>query len=499
MCMRKVAVKSVRALCLLTTMSGLVACESVTTRATDERLTNLLSDGLDEAAAERAAKRLSATLERDNATGALADRYASDPAFTGTATLASLLSSALERNTRIGTAAQRINQADAERLNAIFGYLPQVNITVSNDQINQKVIETDNAVFALGQARYPVTTLTARIDQPILDLSRIFGIQHATNARSISEVEYIRTVRDVAYEVFDAYLVANQARARSKSLRQRMALLGRQIGAQTALNESGLGDVIEVSSLRAERNTMASEEALEASRYIDTLGDLAGLTGMSVSQIETLRFPQGIARSENRLSAAKAVAIGLEQNPLIMSAALSVVGAELDRRRALATDFAPVLAAYAMLERQDRGDSRFGGGSVTEDTTVGVRLTIPIFNGRGRGYDTLPATVGVRREALDYHARRREVETEIRAAHARLSELTRAMGQAGNAAREAARAVGSERDRLATGQSAELAVAARELRLSTARERAAFYQIEYIRSWARLQYLMGADLTQQGF
>ena len=477
----------------------LSGCESATTKASDERLNELLVQGLDGKAAERAESRLASTLERDNATGSLRGQYASVDAATSSGQLSGLLTAALERNTRIGTAAQQINRADAERLNAIFGYLPQINVTFTRDQINQEVIETDNAVFELGEAKYPVTTIQARIDQPILDLSRIFGIQHATNARSIAEVEYIRVVRDVMYEVFDAYLVASQARARSASLRQRMGFLGRQIDGQNALDDSGLGDLIEVSSLRSERSTIASEEALESARYAEALGDLALLTGAVVPETAALRFPQGIAGSERRISADQAVATGLEQNPVVMSAALGVVGAELDRRRALAADFAPVLAAYAMLEREEREDSRFGGGSLTEDTTVGVRLTIPIFNGRGRGYETLPATVGVRAGALDYYARRRQIETEIRTTHARMGELSRAMGQAGNAARQSARALGSERDRLATGQSADLAVAARELRLSIARERTAFYQVEYLRSWARLQYLMGADLSKSDF
>lgn len=484
---------------LVLAIFGLVGCESVTTKASGDRLTGLLSQGLDDKVEGRAAKRLQSTLGRDNAVGALANDFAAIDAGSGSLQLQALLVSTLERNTRIGAAAQQINRADAERLNAIFGYLPQINVTYGQDQLTQEVISTDNAVFELGEAEYPITTIQARIDQPIIDLSRIFGIQHASNARTLAEVEYIRVVRDVVYEVFDAYLVASQARTRAASLRKRMGLLGRQINSQDALNDSGLGDVIEVSSLRSERSSIASEEALEAARYAESLGDLALLSGANVSEIANLRFPKGVAGAERRIKVQDAVDTGLEQNPVVMSAALSVVGAELERRQALASDFAPVLAAYALLERTDREGSRFGGGSLTQDTTVGLRLTIPIFNGRGQGYDTLPAAVGVRSGTLDYYARRRQVETEIRATHARLGQLTRAVSQAGNAARQSARALGSERDRLATGQSADLAVAARALRLSIARERTAFYQTEYLRTWARLQYLMGADLTKQGF
>ena len=39
-------------------------------------------------------------------------------------------------------------------------------------------------------------------------------------------------------------------------------------------------------------------------------------------------------------------------------------------------------------------------------------------------------------------------------------------------------------------------MAARELRYAVTRERVAYYQVEYIRAWARLQYLAGADLSK---
>ena len=207
---------------LVVAVFGLTGCERATTKASDERLGGLLADGLDAKVEDRATKRLQGALGRDNAVGALANDFATINASSGSLQLQALLASTLERNTRIGAAAQQINRADAERLNAIFGYLPQINVTYGHDQLMQEVVATDNAVFELGEAKYPVTTIQARIDQPIIDLSRIFGIQHASNARSLAEVEYIRVVRDVVYEVFDAYLVASQARTRAASLRQRM-------------------------------------------------------------------------------------------------------------------------------------------------------------------------------------------------------------------------------------------------------------------------------------
>lgn len=471
----------------------LSGCENTTNKATDVRLMNLLDNGLDAKAQERLDARLSKAVARGDKTNDLSGAHG-DLQDADIKELGAFLVAALERNPRIGAAAQGINLADARRLNAIFGYLPQVKLILDQNNVNQVVVETDNAVFQQGEAKYPVKTQQLRLEQPIFDLARIFGIQHASNARSLAEVEYIRTVRDVAFEVFDAYVVAGQAKTQSQMLRRRMSLLSRQITSQSVLDASGLGDAIQKSSLASERASLAAEEALNAAKYAEAMGSLARLTGVAVSDVPKLSLPREIVGAERKVSAAQAVATGLQENPLVMAAALTAVGADLERKTALADDFSPVLMAYASIKKEDRADSRFGGGSVTEDTTVGVALTIPLFNATGEGYAMLPATVAARSAVLDYHAQRRELETSIRTTHARLGELNKAMGQAGRAVSAARRALRSEEARSETGQSADIAVAARKLRLEVARERAFFYQSEYLRAWGRLQYLVGADL-----
>ncbi|MGR3485975.1 MAG: TolC family protein [Paracoccaceae bacterium] len=477
-------------------IGALAGCQQATGRASDERLAELLDTGLDQATVERTERRLDAVLTRDNATGALAEDYAALVPSEGAA-LAPLVAAALERNPRIGRAAQDINAAGAARLNAIFGYLPQLSVRYQQEDVAQTVSESDNEVFRLGEAEFPVTTLAVELRQPLLDLAAIFGIQFATNARTRAEVDYIRTVRDVSYDVMDAYLVAGQARARMDSLSSRQSVIAGQIGNQATLAQLGLDSGSEGASLRSERASLAAQESAEAARYAEALGDLSRLTGQVVRSVAAPTVPAGIAGAERRIGADAAVEQGLTNNPAIMSAALGVTGSELQRRQALAEDFAPVIEAYAILEEQEREGSRFGGGSVTEDQTVGVRLTIPLFNARGEGYDTFGAIVGQRVSALDYYGQRSELEAEIRATHDRLGRLTAAIGQTGQAAADARRAVATERARVAAGESVEMAVSSRQLRLNTAEEQLAFYRIEYVRAWARLQYLMGLDLARE--
>lgn len=413
-------------------------------------------------------------------------------------TLPTLVKAALDRNADIGRAAQAISTADAQHLNAVFGYLPQMYVTVSRESLHQRVIESDNSVYEEGDTRYPVVDATATLKQPIYDMSRIFGIKYARNAQSVAEVEYIGQIRDVTYEVIDNYIIAGQASNRMRALRQRQTLYDRQITGRTGLEQAGLDDDIESASLRSERSSIGAELALESARYAEAVANLSLLTGTVVNDVTTVRFPKGVAGTERRISVAEAVRQGQENNPAIMSAALSVVGADLDRRRAKAAEYMPVLDAYATLEREDRADSRFGGGSLTQDTAIGVSLTVPIFNADGKGYPSREKASELRASTMGYYARRRSVESEIRTTHARMGDLSRAVAQSAASAKEARRALEGERNLQASGQSVDLAVAARELRFNKAQEQVSYYQAEYLRSWARLQYLMGAEMTNIG-
>lgn len=441
---------------------------------TDERLARALARGDDEGLRAAAFGEMGDTSARLGATD--------------------LTQAALARNTRIGAAAEGIALADATRLNAIFGYLPQVSVNYRQDQVDQEVIETDNAVFQAGSAQYPVVVASVRVTQPVFDLARIFAINHARNARTQAEVEYLATVRSVVYEVLDTYIVAAQAAQRAQFLRQRAQMMDQQIRAQADLAETGLTAVSEPAALQSERASLASEESLELSRYAEALGGLAALTGTTVREIAPLTVPAGALRAARDADIDALVATGLRENPTIMAAALSVVGADLKRRQAISADFSPVIEAYALLEQEDREASRFGGGSLTQDQTVGVQLTVPLFNARGAGYEMAPSSVALRRSALEYNTARRQLETDIIATHGRMLALSQAAAQAASAAQQAGVARAAEQARVETGESSDFAVAAREMRRMSASERAAFYNSEYLRAWLRLQYLTGVDL-----
>lgn len=463
-------------------------------RADPMRLAELRASGLEGGLQSRNEERIERILSADSPTGRLDERFG-DLDMVESADLGALMAAALDTNPAIGRAAEGINRAQAERLNAIFGYLPQVSATLQRDQLDQEVVETDNRVFQAGTASYPVDTDRVQVTQPIIDLSRIFSIRIATSARSLAEIEYVRAVKDVTAEVFDQYVIAVQSRQRAAYLDSRLALMDAQVGGIERRIGVGEGQYVDLASMRSERGSLAAEIAFEQTRYQNAVSTLSALTGRVVVGGLDGELPAVTGYGQPG-DLDFALATGREENPAIMAAAFRLVMADMERWRSIFDDFAPVLSAYASLDREDRADSRFGGGSITDDQVVGIQLSIPIFNASGRGYSTLTSRVDERMAALDYFAVGREIETGIRGAHDRMIALSRAIAAADDAVADAEAALARENDRVALGQAANYRVLSRQVRLNIAEERRAFYQAEYLRAWGELQYLTGGSLNE---
>ncbi len=460
-------------------------------------MAGLLANGVDADRLARADDRAGRAFDRRDADG-LAEDFAPDTAPpAGDADITQLLAFAQTRNTTIGRAAQQINRADAERLNAIYGYLPQISASATYAQNQQEVIESDNAVFQLGRADYPSIDASVELAQPIFDLSRIYGIQLANTARTASEVAYIATVQDVMFEVFDTYLQAVQARNTVTVLGQQRALLQSQISAESARESAGVSGRAAVNALRVEVADLGLDLAQATLRYEGLLGDLSRLTGVQVSGVSSPRAPSGVFGTERRVSVDQAIASAGDNNPRLLEALVEVAEGDIRRRQAIAADFSPVLTAFARYVYEDRDASRFGGGSVSADTVYGVRLVVPIFNARGEGRENLTARVDFRDALIQYQSVQRELATDIANTHQRMTASAASLGSAQSSLGNLNAIVASERTLVNAGESEEYLVASLRAQALGAQERVNFYQIEYLRAWARFEYLSGLNLADR--
>nr|WP_319514414.1 TolC family protein [uncultured Cohaesibacter sp.] len=413
--------------------------------------------------------------------------------------LEDLLKSTLERNTTIASAANNIDRSSAQHMNAILGYLPQISAAYTYEYLDERVLSSDNAVYQLGEAQYPVKTGSFTIEQPLWDLSRIYAIKYAHTTSRKSEVDYLAAIAEASHKVFGTYLMAVQSKLRMQSLQKRQHFINRQITGQAVLDTNGMGDEGSLAALRGNKADLHAEETLEAATFEQSITELARLSGTVVSDVQDIKFPKGFEGIEDGLDLEEAVADALSHNPRMLSSALQVTAAEQRYRQALASDFSPVVSSYLTFEDEERTASRFGGGSHTQDTTLGFKLSIPIFNASGAGYSNAVMVQDADSAAIDHHALARELETQLRATYARMRALTKSLRSLNQVVVQNGRAYRNERNKLTNGQSVDLAVAARELSLNKAIERRNYYQIEYLKSWGQLQYLLGKNLLDPEF
>ncbi len=472
---------------------GLAGCDGMSNKATPERLAALVENGVDGSRRDRAEGQFDRTMARANSIAGLNAALGGDAtANAGALPLNTLLDAALKHNSDIGRAAQDINRADAQRMRAIFGYLPQVSLSYTSSTVDTTVVSSDNEVFELGSASYPVTTMYVELKQPLIDMSRIYGIRLGTTARTAAEVRYIATVQRVLFETFDAYLVASQSKTKIDELRRRSASLRRQANAEGVLTDAGLANDSARRAILTEQARTESDLAIESTRYAEALGRLAWLSGTAVSDVQNVAVPGQVMGTERGLSAEAAKAAARRNNPELLGIAIAVVQADLARKQAIAADFGPVVDLFMTMETETREGSRFGGGSETEETTTGVRITLPIFNARGDGLRTLDANVDLRAAVVDFHALRRQVDTETVMVLERMKQLSAAIGRLSQAVSSANANVRTERDRLASGESNDLVLAARERLAGELKMELDVQRIEYLRAWAKLQHLTGA-------
>jgi len=416
-----------------------------------------------------------------------------------TVTLSDLMTAAMQHSSAIAAAAQGIDRSTVDHVNAVFGLLPQLSASYQADRLNEKVISTDNIVFEQGRANYPYLTTGVTLQQPLFDLSRLYGFQSAQNAKSKAEADYLAAIVDVSHQVFENYLTAVQSETRKRSLKEQGAFINRQVVGENSLQESGLGDEARLASMRSNHADLAADEALEAANYVEALSNLTHLTGLKIARVAPLTFPQKMLGIERSVDLEKAITDSLRESPTMISSRLKIAIAQKRKRQAWAEDYAPVLNGYVTFSDEDRDASRFGGGSHTQDVTFGVKLTVPLFNPRGAGYSGLAADMDVGAATIDYYSTSRQLEAKLRATYGRMGELTAALTALEAAVTQATSAYEAERAKLKNGQTVDLAVASRQLNLSKAIEKRAFYRMEYLRSWGELQFLMGKSLFREKF
>lgn len=407
--------------------------------------------------------------------------------------LPGLIRLTLNHNGEIARAAETVSGADIAAINAVFAYMPRLSAFGEYSRVFQEVIDSDNEVFQKGSADFPVLNLQAELRQPVIDFARLFSIRRADTGRSVARATYLGVVQAVIFEVVNTYVNALDNKLRLASVEARMALLRDQIVAEERLLELGRSVPAARQLLEIELGSAALERTEYAENMVIALGELSRLTGRAVRDVADFDLPPEVWEHAGEGPLEPYLVAALRDNPLVKQRRIETLERRQLYQESLLGDFSPSLEAFARQEYEDRDASRFGGGSRTLDHTIGLQLTVPLFNARGEGYRSREQLSGLRQSVIAEAQLRRELEGEIPSLLNRLATQRESMRQAEAAVAAAGQLVEAAKAGVRAGVSPKFAVNMQELQLERAREWATRTRFTFVRSWVRLAYLTGSD------
>jgi len=413
----------------------------------------------------------------------------------GELTVVDLVQYALVNNSELAEAAEDITLAEKEYLNAIYGYLPRVTFQTTYTRVIQNVIETDNAVFQAGVAQFPVLNNQININQTIIDISKLLEIGSARDNKSVARAAYLSEVHRISFEVVDNYFRALAAEASASSARERSALISEQIAAEEKLVAAGQSVERALVSLRLEQAEADIEAPEFEQEYAEAVATLTRLTGVYFDDVVPYQVPSAFIDELAALQLDHLYSEALAANPNILQRVYEIQRQRTELRRAQTADYMPTLEFFGTGERENREASRFGGGSVTQDVSFGVRMRMPLFNANGVGYENREAASNLRAAVLDEVTTRRSIEAELKTQLDRIRILKRAISIAQMTLDLSQKLVEADAKAVEAGQASAPIVLVQKLQRRRAKEQLDQSRYESMRAWSRIAYVTGRRLS----
>lgn len=299
---------------------------------------------------------------------------------------------------------------------ALAALLPSLSFEVTDTNTRQKILSSNNPVFASGMSIYPTENETLTLTQPVFKLSAWLGYAQALTKVKQAALTFTAAEQDLILRVATAYLGVLAADDALRLARAEKDAIKRQLDLVQERYKSGLVAIAGLHDARA-RHAIKDADVVAARIELDDRHQaLREITGTVFKKVSSLNdtIPLDLP-SPNEIE--HWVASALQQNLLLEARrqAVEVARQEVNRQRA---GHAPVLDVVATQNRKDTGGSLFGGGSVVRTTDVMLRLNVPIYSGG--------LTSALTGEALQrYYLAQEELERDTR----QTERLTRAAFQ----------------------------------------------------------------------
>lgn len=295
------------------------------------------------------------------------------------------------------------------------GLLPSVSLTYARSNIDQNITDSENAVFATGQAKYPTTEQTISITQPIFKLSAWRRFNQAKASEKQAAAAFAAAEQDLILRTASAYLAVLAAQDALALAKGEQESLRRQLDLAQAKYSSGQATVVNLYDARARTALKESDVIAAENDLADKKQALREIVGKMPANLSTLPATIPLDAPEPK-DPEQWVNASLENNLLLQARLMAVEVARQEIGRQKAGYFPTLDLAYSR-NVNETGGSLFGGGSTVNTNQMMLRLTVPIYEGGLTSALTGQAVKHHESAREDLERDRRQVERQARSAY----------------------------------------------------------------------------------
>ncbi|MFY7867364.1 MAG: TolC family outer membrane protein [Roseateles sp.] len=293
--------------------------------------------------------------------------------------LSRLYNAALDRDPKYLSAKADFEIAQQAVPQARAALLPTASIDYQKSYLRQDIQQASNITFPTGVTRYPSANLSLTITQPLLRLPAV--IKHSQAGLSIDQSRFnlLAAEQELILRVASAYLNVLAGTDGVDLAQAERDSTERQFELAKARKSTGLGNVPQLFEAEARFAQARAREREARNRLEDARLALKEIVGEDPGELRG--FKGDFAPTEPMpAEVGPWVDAAAEQNLALQARRLSVEIAGLEIRRQQA-GYAPSINLVASTANQDTGGSLFGRGQRYNNTEVGVRVNVPLFEG----------------------------------------------------------------------------------------------------------------------
>jgi outer membrane protein len=328
--------------------------------------------------------------------------------------LVELYERALEFDPEFQAARYQQRIADEVLHESRAGMRPGIEARYDGMQTYQDIKESDNILYRVGKSDFFNSMFTITLNQPIYNAGALARVPEAKAEIRRAAALFEVAAQDLILRLAEAHLGYLSALSDLESATAERTAIWRQLEETEQRLGSGLATMTDLHDARA-RYALAQAAEIDASDVVEQRRQaLLQITGEFAPEPKVLSDSFPLVEPD-RPEVEPWLEAMLFQNPSIEARQASVDIVEREFRR-LRGGHLPAVELVASYVNQNNGGTEFGGGNLIDTTRVGIRLSVPIYNGGRTSAQTKTAALRRAIAVQELELEKRKIESETRVA-----------------------------------------------------------------------------------